>query len=100
MNKDRYILDSSVCNRVRRLPICTSNFKLIDGLPNWPKKMIEELLSSPSHTIRFTAHDDTHKDYEMSREEYEALSVISNFQDVRNILSDLLFWFQESQSSK
>ena len=56
--------------------------------------VLEELLSSPAHTIRFVAKDGTLKDYEMSSEEYEALVVISKFQNVRNILSDLLFCFQ------
>lgn len=61
--------------------------------------IIKELLSSPTHTIRFIAKDNSFKDYEMSNEEYEALSVISKFQNVRNILSDLLYRFQLRQTN-
>ena len=38
------------------------------------------------------------KDYEMTSEEYEALISISKFQNVRNILSDLLSHFQNRMS--
>lgn len=57
---------------------------------------LEELLSSEEHIIRFESKNGTYKDYEMSDKEYKALSSISKFQDVRNILSDLLFHFQNN----
>ncbi len=56
---------------------------------------IEELLSSPTHTIRFVAKDGSFKDYMMSDKEYEALVTIAKFQNVRNNLSDLQFHFQQ-----
>lgn len=55
---------------------------------------ITELLSNSIHTIRFKSDNDTYKDYEMTKEEFDALMCISKFQKVRNILSDLLFHFQ------
>jgi len=56
---------------------------------------LQEILSHSNYTIRFKAQDDTFKDYEISAEEYEAFVSIAKFQNVRNILSDLLYHFQK-----
>ncbi|MBD5394989.1 MAG: hypothetical protein HDR71_12170 [Lachnospiraceae bacterium] len=58
---------------------------------------LNQLLSSPDHTIRFKGKNDDYIDYAMTDKEYEALVAISKFQNVRNILSDLLFHFQKRQ---
>ncbi|MEY8324537.1 hypothetical protein AALB47_11580 [Lachnospiraceae bacterium 54-11] len=59
---------------------------------------LEQLCQSQNHTLRFKGKNDNYKDYEMTATEYEALITISKFQNVRNILSDLLFHFQKRQS--
>ena len=59
---------------------------------------LEQLLQSPIHTLRFKGKNDSYKDYEMTDREYKALITIAKFQNVRNILSDLLFRFQQRQS--
>lgn len=55
---------------------------------------ISELLSSSEHTIRFSGVNATHLDFEVTSQEFDAISCISNFYNIRNILSDLRYHFQ------
>ncbi len=60
-------------------------------------KALEQLLQYSGYTLRFKGKNDDFKDYEVTSNEYEALITIAKFQNVRNILSDLLYHFQMRQ---
>ena len=55
---------------------------------------LQNLLAEQEHIIRFSnTREQKNIDYDMTQAEFDALSKISSFQNVRNILSDLLFRF-------
>lgn len=107
-NSNWLFFNSIIISSDENISISTSNNKIediIDGDKIYEAYIytiedddLNQLISFPNHTIRFKGENGDFKDYEMTSEEYEALISISKFQNVRNILSDLLFHFQNRMS--
>ena len=65
---------------------------------SWSEDEISEFLSSSQHIIRFSNANSESQDFEVTSQEFDAISYISHFYNIRNILSDLRYHFQLRQN--